>query len=490
MIETSALVLIASVLISGGLLAVLGDYLGSKVGKARLRLFNLRPRQTAQVITILTGTLIAASTLGINLALSKPLRQGLFELQDILKQLRIAKADLESVRGEKQSAEQQLQAAKQEQISVQKQLSTINQKFNRARQQLQATSGQAQQLRADVQKLLQEREQLRQSKAQLDAKINQLRSEIRIRDEDLQKQQAKIAAQDSILQQRQARVQSLETRLQSLVKQQNQLQAEIEGRDKQISELDSAIAQKDNNLKMRETQLKELETQLTYLQREVEVLEQYYQNYQDLRERKIAILRGQVLSLGAVRILDPKATIQAVDELLRKANRTVLEATNPNNADSDERVVKITKIQVEQLIKQLQDGQDYVVRIISAGNYVQGEKEVRVFADVVPNQKIFSEAETIATVSLDSADLSEEDMQKRVDLLLAATQFRARRAGVVGEVKIEGQIKNLINFVDQLSQTEEGLDEIKAIAVDDTYTIGPLKLRLVAVKDGEILFES
>ena len=61
------------------------------------------------------------------------------------------------------------------------------------------------------------------------------------------------------------------------------------------------------------------------------------------------------------------------------------------NIKADERVVKITQGQVQQLLKTLQDGQEYVVRIIAAGNYVQGEKEVRVFADIALNQKIFSQ---------------------------------------------------------------------------------------------------
>ena len=41
---TSAYVLIFAVLILGGLIAALGDRIGTKVGKARLRLFNLRPQ--------------------------------------------------------------------------------------------------------------------------------------------------------------------------------------------------------------------------------------------------------------------------------------------------------------------------------------------------------------------------------------------------------------------------------------------------------------
>jgi uncharacterized protein (DUF3084 family) len=56
--------LILAVLILGGVLSTLGDRLGSRIGKARLSLFQLRPRKTAVLVTVLTGSLISALTLG------------------------------------------------------------------------------------------------------------------------------------------------------------------------------------------------------------------------------------------------------------------------------------------------------------------------------------------------------------------------------------------------------------------------------------------
>ena len=75
--------LIVSILLLGGVIATVGDRLGYKVGKARLSLFNMRPRNTAVLITILTGGFISASTLGILFAVSDPLRTGVFELEEI-----------------------------------------------------------------------------------------------------------------------------------------------------------------------------------------------------------------------------------------------------------------------------------------------------------------------------------------------------------------------------------------------------------------------
>ncbi|WP_267383642.1 DUF3084 domain-containing protein [Cyanobacterium sp. uoEpiScrs1] len=488
---TSAYILIVAILILGGLIAALGDRLGTKVGKARLRLWNLRPKDTAIVVTVLTGTLIAGSTLGILFTFSKSLREGLFRLDEILEQSRTAQADLEKVSREKQDVAKDLQTARELQNLAQRRLKSINEKFEDANDQLKLVSDQAIKLKKDIQIILKERKELLESKTRLDKQIAQLHEQVRARDEELKKGQEKIAIQNQILQERQTHLQELETRLQSLENQQNKLQTEIEQRDSKIAKLDKAINQKDAALKSRESQLNELESQLTYLERAVQVLEQHYQTYQELRERQIAIVRGQVLALGAVRIVSPNAVLQVVDELLRRANESAIEAVGSRDVQPPERVVKITKAQVQQLTQQLKEDQNFVVRIISAGNYVEGEKEVRVFADIVVNQKIFNQEETIARVSIDTSNMTEESIQQRIDILLGVTQFRARRAGVVGNIQIEdGRLKTIVNFIEEISARKEGLDEVKAIAAEETYTIGPLKIRLIGIKDGEILLST
>ena len=84
----SGWLLILALLVLGGVLSTLGDRLGSRVGKARLSLFNLRPRKTAVVITALTGALISAMSLGLMLLVSERLRVGLFELDQLQARLR------------------------------------------------------------------------------------------------------------------------------------------------------------------------------------------------------------------------------------------------------------------------------------------------------------------------------------------------------------------------------------------------------------------
>lgn len=495
---TSAYILVASILILGGVLAALGDSLGSKIGKKRMRLFNLRPRQTATVMTILTGILIASSTLILLFSLSKSLRQGVFDLDRILQERRAAikelEKELQKARQDKAQIQQVLEEAKTAQTSARKRLISINRNFQQSQSQLKTVAQQLSTVKSDVSALSNERKelllqknQLTAQKSQLSSQLNQLQVQVKNRDQEIMKREQRLRQQNQLLAQRQNRLQVLE-------KEQKQLQSAIDVKDIKIDQLDQAIAEKDTNLEQKENKLKQLEIQQSYLRREVEVLEQYYQTYQDLRERRIAIVRGQVLAFGALQVVkstDLKSIVAAVDQLLQQANLSAIQATQPKTANPDLQIVKITKAEVEQLVQSIKDGREYVVRILSAGNYVLEEKEIRVFADVVPNQRIFEANQEIAAVSIDAQNRSEEDLQKRLDTLLAASQFRARRAGVLGSIQVEdGRLTSLISFIEKVNQSDETIDEIKTIAVAQTYTVGPLKLRLVAIKDGEVIFSS
>ena len=70
-------------LILGGILSTLGDRLGSRVGKARLSIFKLRPKSTAVLITVFTGSIISAISFATMVVFDRDLRVGLFQLEDI-----------------------------------------------------------------------------------------------------------------------------------------------------------------------------------------------------------------------------------------------------------------------------------------------------------------------------------------------------------------------------------------------------------------------
>ena len=95
-------------LLLGGLISTLGDVLGSKIGKARFSLFKLRPKKTAILITILTGSLISASSLSLIILVNRQLRVGLFRLGDLQKKLQDSKEVLIPLKEEREKLENKI----------------------------------------------------------------------------------------------------------------------------------------------------------------------------------------------------------------------------------------------------------------------------------------------------------------------------------------------------------------------------------------------
>lgn len=475
---------VVAILILGGVIATVGDRIGTKVGKARLSLFKLRPRKTATIVTVLTGVVISASSFGVLLLANRRLRDGIFEIDRTQRLLEYKREELRNTR-------KQLEATDQQKIQVEKELAQA--RAGQKAQQIEAQKQQAaaqkrlaitnQSLRAVLLKQIRTQSQLTRTKGQL--------SQVTSQYQQAQTQLNTVSQQAAKLR---SEIQRRQRELQKLVAQRNELQARITQRDREIAKLDRDIQQRDQDLVARDrviaqraTRLKALETQREYLERDVQLLER---NLRVLRRGNFAVFRGQVLASRVVRIVNPSAARQAVDQLLREANRNAIQLTQPGVDQVTERVVKISETQVKQLIEQIDDGQDYFVRILSANNYVVGEKSIQVFTEVDLNQLVFKANDELAAIAADPTTMTAEEVRQRVELLLGAAKFRAQRAGIIMEASIElsdNRIQTLISFFEQLQRYKQRV-ELKAIASKDIYTSGPLKVELIAVQDGKVVF--
>lgn len=72
--------------VMGGIIAYLGDKIGSKVGKRKIKLMGLRPKYTSILVTIMTGISIAVVTLGVMSVLSENARVALFGMNKLRQQ--------------------------------------------------------------------------------------------------------------------------------------------------------------------------------------------------------------------------------------------------------------------------------------------------------------------------------------------------------------------------------------------------------------------
>ena len=89
--------LILSLLVLGGVLSTLGDRLGTRVGKARLSIFKLRPKSTAVLITVFTGSIISAISFATMVVFDRDLRVGLFQLDSIREKISESEKELKKL---------------------------------------------------------------------------------------------------------------------------------------------------------------------------------------------------------------------------------------------------------------------------------------------------------------------------------------------------------------------------------------------------------
>ncbi|MFM9264646.1 DUF3084 domain-containing protein [Tychonema sp. BBK16] len=562
---TAGYILVFVILILGGVIATVSDRLGTKVGKARLSLFKLRPRDTAVVVTVMAGSILSATTLGILFATSKPLRTGVFRIDEIQKRLSNARRELNQATQEKNRVETELgqaraaqaqakanlekinrslQTANAEQAKTQAKLNSLRTQLNsveaaksktekqlseveaaksqtesqllsveaaksqtesqllsveaaksrtesqlkmvqaarettksqldRTENQLNTVSAQKMNLGSEIAQLQGERQQLIEQREQVKTQIAQRDQEIAKREGEIAKRDKEIAQRNELIAQRDKEIAQ---RVENLA-----------DRDRAIVDRDKVIAEREELLETLGDQQTQLEKQQALLQQQMQVLER---DFQAIREGTVAIRRGQILAAGVVSIIDPALASRAIDRLLQEANKTTVRLMEPQNNSVKEQVVEITNAEIEQLINQIKDGQDYVVRIVAGANYLREEKRIKVFAEAEINRVVFRAGDVISGVSVDPIALKDEKVRQQLQELIEACQFRARLIGVVGgRVQVaDNRIETLGSFVDRVQQYGRPL-EVQAIATDVTYIAGPLKIDLVAMHNGVVVFRT
>jgi uncharacterized protein (DUF3084 family) len=562
---TAGYILVFVILVLGGVIATVSDRLGTKVGKARLSLFKLRPRDTAVVVTVMAGSILSAITLAILFATSKPLRTGVFQIDEIQKRLNQARRELKETTQEKNRVETELDGARAAQAQVKANLEQINQslqtanaeqartekklnslraqlnsvqaaksktqeqlsqveaaksdteeqlasveaaksrteaqlklvetarsttraQLDRTENQLKTVSDQKTSLGSEIAQLQGERQQLIEQREQVKVQIAQRDREIAKRDAEIAQREEEVAKRDAAIAKRDTEIVNRNELIAQRDKEIAQRVQNLADRDRIIVERDKVIAEREALLETLAQQQAQLEQQQTVLQQQVQVLER---DFQAIREGTVAIRRGQILAAGVVRITESGTASRAIDRLLQEANKTTVELMQPENSKDRKQVIQITTAEIDQLISQIKDGKDYVVRIVAGANYLRQEKLIKVFAEAEINRVVFRAGDVIAAVAVDPVTLTNEQVRVQLLQLIEACQFRARLIGVVGgRVQVaDNRIETLGGFIDRLQQYEKSL-EVRAIATDVTYIAGPLKIDLVALSNGVVVFRT
>ena len=138
--------LLLIIAVMGGIIAYIGDKIGTKVGKRRMSLFGLRPKYTSIVVTVITGLIIAAATVSVLTITSRSVRTALFgldqmyaEMADLNDQISAKNAELQQIQSALEARENEVTKLQEEEQATQAELDEVSAMRDRMGADLEST---------------------------------------------------------------------------------------------------------------------------------------------------------------------------------------------------------------------------------------------------------------------------------------------------------------------------------------------------------------
>jgi len=191
--STSFLWLAAILTLVSALVAYLGDLLGRHVGKRKISLFKLRPRDSAIVVTSLTGGLITLFTIVVLLLSNASLQQMAKSADEVLRLQQEARTKIRDAEAQIAESQRQIQVAQDQQASLLKEIERINTTAEESRQELARLETENQTVRQDNATLRQQSTSLTNRITELTRRRAQLAREIEANSSYILEQETAIA---------------------------------------------------------------------------------------------------------------------------------------------------------------------------------------------------------------------------------------------------------------------------------------------------------
>ncbi len=245
----------------------------------------------------------------------------------------------------------------------------------------------------------------------------------------------------------------------------------------QTAQLDSLLETRQKLTEERDS----LQKEIGELQETVKAL---YSGIRWLRSGDIIIDQGEEIGMTIIKGGIPEEQIeQELISLLNQANRKVLEL----GAEPDEKtgqILIISKKEYDEVIEKIkQSDSELIVRLLAAMNVIRGEMVIANFS-ILENKLVFKENEVILIEEIPVINEAKE-AEDRLFSILRKVNLKAVQEGIIPEPRtsLVGTISavNLFEMVRTIVQSETAL-QIKVIALDDTWTTGPLRVRMEAEK--------
>ncbi|HOJ93443.1 MAG TPA: DUF3084 domain-containing protein [Dictyoglomaceae bacterium] len=173
----SGYLLVLVLLLLSGLVAYAGDYVGRKAGKKKLSLFNLRPKYTSRIISVITGILIMVFTLIILSIFSENVRIALFGMEKLKGEMSDLQSSIESKEKELSEILKKYEDVKIDREKAIKELAIYQAKLKELEEDRKKLSQELSILQKEKEALLKDREKYQRSIYELSKKLSILEKE-------------------------------------------------------------------------------------------------------------------------------------------------------------------------------------------------------------------------------------------------------------------------------------------------------------------------
>lgn len=297
--------------------------------------------------------------------------------------------------------------------------------------------------------------------------------------------------------------------LDELRERQYELTREIQQRNKQLSETHEELVSRTEELEKLEEEFQRLNTQIEEqtsqlesllaireklteerdaLQGEINELQEtvkgLYSGITWLRRGDIILDQGEEIAMTIIQGGLTEVEIeQNLIQLLNQATRKVLEMGAEPDENTGQALI-IPRKEYEELIEKIyQSENELVIRLLASMNVIRGEI-VLANISVTENKLIFEKDEVIYTEEMPIiSDPSEAE--DRLFSILRKVNLKAVQEGIIPEPRtsLVGTISavNLFEMVRDIIQSDTGM-LIKIIALDNTWTTGPFKVKMETEK--------
>lgn len=463
------------IVVVSGLIAYLGDLLGRRMGKRRLSLFGLRPKHTAIVMTTITGMLIAGLTIGILLAVYKPLRDVLFHAREIQTQNIVFQAKNKDLR-------------------------SLNVRLSSSRTTL---TKEVVEKTKQVQKAREDAERAEMARDQAKVRVTELEREILA-------EQSELKSLRQTGQLTKAQLQDISARLQVRMKELADRKSELRQKDFELAAKEHDLAEKTRDLNVKVAALERAEQDISRAEATIKEYEKTIREQRDklvettemLLTGDVVLPQGQELTRTVIDSTLPPQQIK--NELIRLLDKSSSDAKKAQaGVGEDGRAIKLVfedrssgqrvddenlciDSAVRAIIGQGREGpvDGVLVRIVVANNTLKGKVAPAVL-NLYWNHIAFRRGERIAECQIDGRKSEGRILLAVLDLLRQDVRTSAQDKGVIpvagpdpdkaAQPISEDQLDRVMELIESIRSQNKQV-EVRALAKTDIYQAGPLTL--------------